>query len=425
MFRRVTLIFLIVVFTAFSTSGKTAYDADTKVQIKAPKSAIRQIHNLVDNVDRGVRHYLGRSKYPLRNLISVVYEAANTDSSTAIYNVRIKPNESETKSAHKLAAALLARRFGIEGNPTGNASENVESGQLPTASFQWLAAAIVYDAVERNAYLGTEQPPDYQAIFIRFTEDSPPDIKKILRNPADIDWPVIYRLWSIHCHLIANLISQESLRTDRSFFARYKHTLTKQPDSYLALETALKPILPKDSSLQDWYNSKAPELCLLYGAKRSPESTLNRLNEIMHIEVGKDTEKAPGGSHKIPLTQITELPSNSEVLRRKVLELLNLQREAPVLLRPALADYAKAVNQLHRKKKFKRFRRQITRARKRLNASRERLGKTLKYLDSMALEMDTPVPALSWYLQIIQENNKRRRQALPEVHEFLDEVRKR
>ena len=198
----------------------------------------------------------------------------------------------------------------------------------------------------------------------------------------------------------------------------------KEP--YAALSTVLTELKGDETDPQEWYRGEAPQYCVQHGAVRSIASTMARLEEIMKIGTVEAADSGEKIRHEIRLSQLTETQrdrlASRGMLLRKTRELILLQQEAPLLLRPALADYTSALADLASGEKLRSFKRAIKKASERLSAAEARYAEIASYLDTVEKETGPSLPVVAPYLDIVEDRHRRDRQLMPEAERYLDEI---
>lgn len=421
MAERLILLTICLILATSRLEAAVEYDPEHRCRVDAPEKMLRPTLLFVDSIERGINHYLGS---PPQNLftpvLSLKITAPPVTEATDPLSVNLSTANTEREYAHKIALALIRRRKLIQESVAGMARK---MSRKDTGGLSWLAAATVHDVVELNRYLGTSRIPNYQPVFNLLEIGKTPDVETLISHPVDPKYPYIYRLYALHCHLLANLLRNASIHARTTVLAQYLSTLAPGSEPAGVLGKAYREVVADDTSLQEWYRKTAPAYCVRYGATRSINNTLKRLDEIMRIKI---TTQEDGSVTDLALTDVesSDLVAGAKLLK-KTRQLINLQREAPSLLRPALADYTTAMAGFRAKRNIRRFRKKINRAKENLEEAVDRLKQTHGYLDTLKAQLDIVPWELYWYTDIIRDKKERGRNLLPEIETFLDEFEAR
>ena len=397
--------------------ASTEYDPENRSRIDAPEKMLRPTLLLLDSIERGINHYLGP---PPQNLFTPVVSLKVTSppvkATTNPLSVHLSTANNEFEYAHKIALTLLQRRRIMQAGAVGIEQK---TSRKDTRGLNWLAAAIVHDVVELNRYLGTARMPDYQAVFSLLETGKTPDVETLINHPADPEYPYIYRLYALHCHLLTNLLRKVSMHARPTLLAQYLAALAPESEPAGILEKTYREAVADGPGLQEWYSKSAPAYCVRYGTTRSVSNTLARLDEIMRI---KTTNQEDGSITEFALTDIKSSDLTTAVtLRKKTRQLVNLQREAPFLLRSALANHTTVLARFRAKRNIRRFRKEINRAKENLEEALARLKRMHAYLGTLEAQLNILPREVYWYTDIIRDKKERERKLLPEIENFLDE----
>ncbi len=289
-------------------------------------------------------------------------------------DIPVPLGESPARQLIRIFRATLWRRM----------RENIPPGveATPPPFLNLLAAAMA----GRTLYGGIAQRGFYQRDFriprYQFRQRRFPSLKQLLEMPVPSDRPAQLHLYLLHTNLFLDIL-QESVADVGGFLESWRSHGQQEP-SLTSLQ-ALAIALPIPGNPQAWYEQRA---LITAQEQQIRQSGLESLQEELEkiLTVSLLSANPSDGLLRVHLEQIPQRLQDyrldDQALATLQTRLLRLQRNAPILLQPAIGRYLAAVDAF-RKRDFRTFREILQQARAQWaqDANRQRRAEELLLSD--------------------------------------------
>lgn len=248
---------------------------------------------------------------------------------------------------------------------------------IPSAN--WLAAAICNRIFYDGKGLRTFYSPDFRVARRQFISGHFPRIDLLLSQPLQPADNALFRLYLLHCDLLASAMENQP---EANIFLQKLFELERYGRSTVeSFEFLLRPTWPADETLQSWYEKKVLAESGRGWQLNEADNTLAELQDLLNIPVleagGRTAVK------RLPLEKIPRLLEdyklNALALNLMQNRILLLAKNAPLLLRPPLQQFSKALASLQTGKNS-RFRKEFRQARKEFDAAMKRQNRIAELL---------------------------------------------
>ncbi|MBN2448972.1 MAG: hypothetical protein JXR77_01200 [Lentisphaeria bacterium] len=359
--------------------------------------------------DADVAEFLGRDVRPVRPIVRVTIDAAAVPESDP-FQLVFQGGESPPRVTHGLIRAFLLRHV-------------TETGRPPpvVTSLDWLAAALTNRILYGNREMYDRFVPDYEPARYLFSRNQFPILERLLCQPVPPDSLVAYRLYAVHCDLLA-LCLQETY--GETILHRLLDTERHGRGGMEALAFLLSDQLIAGDNPQAWYERTAMQVSRRGRRPSDAESIARRLEELVTVPVVMPGDSDFRGK-RVPLE---ELPGalGQDRLRREVLGFLErdfyeLLKDAPEGLQGPLADYIAACQEMG-KGHTRTARRLLAKARRTFAEALARQRRLEELLDEVEYRYVPAERRLGLYLDVVRERLAEERRFDPQLSAFLDTV---
>jgi len=237
---------------------------------------------------------------------------------------------------HELLSALLRRQV------TDPAA--ARPPRLPATG--WLAAALTNRVLfgQRERY--GRVMPDFEPARFAFQRGAYPDIQRLLESPVPPEQTIPYRLYALHCDLLALCVCAS---TDLEALSRLLALDASGRAPVEALAFVLAGSLAGGETLQSWYQRSAEDVSRRGRRPSDTESVAMRFEALASVPVVAPGEHDFRGRRQ-PLEEVpgslAALADDAEARHRLLREFFELVKDAPMLLQQPLAQYADACQAL-------------------------------------------------------------------------------
>ncbi len=237
---------------------------------------------------------------------------------------------------HELLSALLRRQVTDPGA--------ARPPRLPATG--WLAAALTNRVLfgQRERY--GRVVPDFEPARFAFQRGAYPDIERLLESPVSPGQTIPYRLYALHCDLLALCVCES---TDLEALSRLVALDASGRAPAEALAFVLAESLAPGEALQSWYQRTAEDVSRRGRRPSDTESVAMRFETLASVPVVAPGEHDFRGQRQ-PLEEVpgslAGLADDAEARHRLLREFFELVKDAPMLLQQPLAQYADACQDL-------------------------------------------------------------------------------
>lgn len=280
--------------------------------------------------------------------------------------------------------------------------ENFSGSGADIPSADWLAAAICNRVFYDGKGIRTFYSPDFRVARSQFMNGHFPRIDRLLAQPlAPADDP-LFRLYLLHCDLLASALENQP---EANVFLQKLFELERYGRSTVeSFEFLLRPNWSAAETLQSWYEKKVLAESGRGWQLNEADNTLSELQELLNIPVleagGRTAVK------RLPLEKIPKLLEdyklNALALNLMQNRILLLAKNAPLLLRPPLQQFSKALASLQAGKNS-RFRKEFRKARKEFDAAMKRQNRIAELLQQSDSNRTPLLDPFEPYLRIAEK----------------------
>ncbi|MCF7855748.1 MAG: hypothetical protein K9N51_13185 [Candidatus Pacebacteria bacterium] len=408
---RLVLIPLVIV-SCVAHAEKTIYRR-LGLTVVGPPGTQENIREVIEKCQRTIAKHFGPRQGTAPPPMLTVYTDASREETTGGQAALALTNSTDpTAAVHRVARKLLSRRA-VEMGVSAP-----DEGQL-----DGLAAGITY-AVARD---GPTTPPghtlDHQAVRNVLRQGTRPDPRQLLRHPVPSHRKSAYTLYAMYCHLLLEILS-ENTRTDKESPASdLLRQLAAGKDPAGSLEAVVSRYFGPDRPLRPWFAEYALKHATRSPGQFSAEQVVDRLKHILTIEIVQPDEHGRVGIQHAGIHEIgdvlTDYPLNPDMLLRKEKQLIQLIRHAPTPLKPALEQYRMVLRRLLKTNDGP-IAKHIERANRMFTEGLANQKRIEAYVNSIERKVVPPEVRFAPYMDVIGDDQERRRRLGPELNDFLD-----
>ncbi len=254
---------LLALFFLLPAGIETAANPNRPVRLDVPSEHEEELSELTEKVYRNIDYFFGpspdRRVPPLYIYMRPTTESDRNREAANPFRLILQPTQARRQQAFAIAQRAIFQR-------AGSLSAEQSSVRFITPDTTWLAAAVTYAALQATPEQKINPRPDYKSLDSLFQKGHFPDLKTLVISPVTPEHPLFFRMYSMHCHLLLNLIRGP-------VSGGWRSTSPPTPPSALLLDLARDGIPPAialrqtfeqveetSESLQEWYQMKAPAL---------------------------------------------------------------------------------------------------------------------------------------------------------------------
>ena len=392
------------------------------VRINAPQTYKKQLAQLAVRCKHVLDRYLGQAD-SRREIRIVMLREGKTAISEDRRRVRINANTSRKELVALLVEAMFVKRCRAW----------TDNKWTPSAdNLGWLISALTYEILYVPKIRGVRLRPTYRVLRRQFRTERFPDVDTVLETQISFKHPLVYRLYSEHCHLFLHLVLSTRDSGNRERFLKQILYNIRKGDStadVIAAQLEENNVLDTDQSLQQWYAEKALPFSLKGRACLHDEEVKRRLKKLRNVRIRRPQADGKITHTRVSLAQLPEvIESEDSSSAVGLTSLINdfhwLARESNPYFRPALLKYVTALTVLEKGQvhKFHRTRKQ---ARTMFRKRWRRKKKISEFLDSVARRKLPIEQRFPFFLEALEETEKRYRTTPDPVSQLLDRVQKK
>ena len=327
--------------------------------------------------------------------------------------LNLSPESTTWNAVQELALRLVTRR----------AMALQEDGAGPLGALDWLAAAASYRIVNMNFKPELIRANPSLALSM-LSGASPFPVKTVLENPLPATFEVPFLLYARYCHLLTAVVELSGNAKDNRLRRVLELEAAGRPP-LAAMELTMGDDFHSGEDLQAWFERKLGHLNWLNQESHSADDIARRLPE---LETLPEVKPGPDGAFGCTMVNMDEISRETREyqldqngLANRIKDFTLLHKQAPPLLRPALAKYIEALTDLS-KGKNRKFQKLFKEAREEFGAARERQRKISEFLDTLENRQPQLPRSLEPFMTVLDENYRRQRELAPALQEYLDSL---
>ncbi len=394
-------------------------DRRLRVRIKGPEPECRAVRQLVRRCRDSLADFLELRKGPTTWLdirVAVPVARGNpSPGSDAAPALVLPADTTPLQAVHRINLALLERLARTHSKPGRD--------RLHPTTIDWLAAALTFEVLHvRNRPDGLLLPPDTTAAFLVFEQGRYPDVETLISKPVSPEWPLCYKLYALHCHLLARCVRLG----DRSNPSRLVRILAlqyrgRQPAD--AMKFVLADAIHPGEDLESWYRRRARPLARVGTTRTALPALTRRVQELTSVPVLAAVGNGAFGHRRVPLEQLVgklrDYKLNSQAIRALDVGFQELLMRVPVVLQPSLKRYIRAIQKMAKGRTWG-VRRELRNADRAFADAVERQRRINTYLDEVAVRALPPEVRLAADFEALRPPPGRHRPQSRELDRYLD-----
>lgn len=343
-------------------------------------------------------------------VFSVGYEALAGEEPV---DAALAPDESMHSLVHRTVRVLLARRALRFGSNLGPES----------LALDWMAAALT-NRIVYTSRPGSLSRPDFGVPRAAFLRGRFPGVGNLLGHSVSPENFLAYRIYAVHCQLLAKMLDGFSPGTGESCLLRVLELQARGHPPVEAVTMVLQEFSEADQDLQDWYETNALRAGTGGGRPCSADEIAERLCKLESIQV---VHSGRGGltAERIGFDQLPEWLESYELdtasARRKERQFYELMKDSPFLLREPILDYVAAFQILARGKD-RQFLRRLRDAREHFESACVRQNKVAAYLEHVESRKMSLERRYALYLYAFRRSESDRRALDADLYQYLGEL---
>ena len=374
-------------------------------------AALKSWHRFISRCQSEVDRALGYEAHSER-LVHIYFGREDRDWNGP-FRLVFRPDDSMLVVTTGVIRALLLREcVGADG-----------SVPPPIPSCAWLSAAICNRVLYGRPLPDGRTQPDYEPARFLFARNQFPDVLRLLTQPVTIDEPVLYRLYAVHCDLLALCVQEQ---TPPGSLLRLLQLEKAGRSTAEALKFLLRDACRPGENLQAWYERTVVRVSRRGRRLNDAETITERLRKLISVQVVAPGETDFRG-RRVPIDEVPKtfdtLVLDKGALARMQAQLYELYKDAPELMRSAISAYMKACGLLAKGKK-RAAKRQFERAHRAFGQAVARQEKLDAYLDDLERTYVPPGVRLGLYLDIARKRLLDARSLDTKLQEYLDSLDK-
>ena len=267
-------------------------------------------------------------------------------------------------------------------------------------ALDFLAAGIAYSFMMRMRLEGAFTDYDYQPALCQLESGFTPNAKDLLCHPMSTEMPWLHRLYAMHSCLLMGCFRSIKVNVPRMMLEASSKGIGIDD----IVEECICRQLPDGAQLQLWYENLSQQL--IHHDRNS--TIMSRLDEkiaeletVSVVEAGNLIAELKPVKIDTSKESIEALRGDKVLLYKRQQEFLRLRNEAPLLLRPSLEKYSKAMGYLAADD-VRSFKRQLRSARNEYRTAVKKQERVEKALIEFEKEHTTPVRRYGTELEIIR-----------------------
>jgi len=331
-------------------------------------------------------------------------ERGVTETDSRLYALEFTADERMDAVTWRLMQVLLLRR----------AREMGYNVSADAAVLRWLAAALTNRMVMGGRGIRGIYELDYQVANQQFVRRHFPRVDELLLSQLTPDYSELFQLHMLHCDLLAGCF--EMLPVSRSQV--FRELLDLAAHGRPLVESAGK-VLQKHQpgllSLQAWYERQVLVVC----NRGIRHQSLDMIVDCVQVLESVQMVKGGRGLELVSRVRLDEVPSvvrdlhlDLNAIGQLQLRFHEVRKDAPVLLRPALAMYSEALAALA-DGNVSRFRHQFRAARAEFERAVARQRQIAVVLDDAERDYVSVPDRFGVYMRVQERYDSLRAQLLP------------
>ena len=264
----------------------------------------------------------------------------------------------------------------------------------------YIAAALAYSFIMRMRMEGSFTDYDYQAALSQSGKGFVPLGQDLICHPMNPEMPWLYRLYAMHSSILMICFRTLNVNMSRMML----EAASKGNDIQNIYDNVVCKNLPAGASFQPWFESLAQQIILRDrgGTVMSGlDEKIAALETVSVVEAGNVIAELKPVKIDESKQSIEALRGDKAVLNKRQQEFLRLRNEAPVLVRPALEKYARAMGYLA-SDDVRSFKKELRQARKEYQAAAKKQARIEQALSDFEKEHTTPIRRFGTELEIIR-----------------------
>ncbi len=384
------IITVLLLFAAFAVHAVTHTESihNTRIRVTTEdrslsKALVRYVDRCSDSVDMVLEC---RTSPPKRNVFIVAGTCA-------------EEKQRELEYRFDESTDMLGLTAGVMRVLVKRRSRELFGKYGTERSLDFISAALAYNFMMRMRTEGNIVDYDYQPALHQFTEGFFPEGMSLFTRPVSPDMPWLYRLYAMHCSLMIRCLRTLNGNMVRSMLEADAKADNEDGNAVIAL---FFEKFPRREMFQSWYEGLVVNIA---HNDRSGNIKFDLDEKVRELETVSVVE-AGGAVAGLRAVKIDDSSQSIEVLRgdkvvlyKRQNDFLRLRNSAPVLLRPALEMYARAMGYLAADD-VRAFKKELKKARKNYRKASERQKRLEEKLDDFEKSHTLPVRRYSTELEI-------------------------
>lgn len=414
--------------------GTETFNREYAFRIVGDLKTAMSIRELLININRGVDRYLGKPdnsrRLPTLNAYTSTNDLPPTSNTRSRYiarkdgyHIAVPPESGFTQTVARLTHLAFLQRMTVA--LPGN---RVKASEPPA----WMVAAVAAPLIAPHQATTDSlelSPRALVPVQTRFNAPkSAPELNVLVDRPAQAAFPNAYTLYSLHAHMLAELIlNLNSHATEKPINRLFRlHAQGRNPASSMRL--VIEPLLPPGTSLQQWFASAAID----YLNKKNERTTGAQVADEIAFLLTVDVDDLPADTletvtRRVPITAI---PDESEfwgrsnpLLARRLNQFIRLLTRSPKSFRDPVTRYLEAFQELVvGNGDIRQFKRRITRTDAEFAATFARHRRISDYLAAYELQMGSGIRGLDRFMAVVANHKLRLSNLAPRLTRYLDQV---